>query len=103
MKKLSLMALGLALALTAIPMTADTSRIKSACLQSDRLGATSSRCSCIQKVANKSLTRSDRRLASKFFSDPHKAQEIRQSDRRSHEEFWKRYRAFGDAAQATCS
>ena len=31
------------------------------------------------------------------------AQEIRQSDNSGHEVFWKRYSAFGDAAESYCS
>jgi hypothetical protein len=42
-------------------------------------------------------------LAATFFSDPHRSQEIRQSDRSSHEVFWKRYKKFGARAQQMCS
>ena len=76
--------------------------INRACLKSDRSAATPTLCRCIQKVANATLSRSERRKASKFFRDPHMAQEVRQSDRRGDEEFWKRYRAFGERAQTTC-
>lgn len=96
-----LLCAGLAAFALPAPM-AEAGKISRACMQSDRPGATRQVCNCIQKVANRSLSQSDRRLASKFFSDPHMAQEIRQSDRHSHEVFWQKYRAFGEAAQASC-
>ncbi|MEM9550890.1 MAG: hypothetical protein AAGA05_06930 [Pseudomonadota bacterium] len=98
----SLLAFGTAApVLTAPP--AEAGVIRKACLQSGRPAATHSACTCIQRVANRSLSRKERRIAAKFFSEPHRAQEIRQSDRRSHELFWKRYKAFGASAQQTCS
>ncbi len=45
----------------------------------------------------------DQRLAARFFRDPNMAQQVRQSDRRSDESFWLRYRAFGSAAESYCS
>lgn len=76
--------------------------IDHACRQAARPGATAKLCTCIQKVANKSLTRSERYKVSKWFLDPHKAQQTRQSDRRSDEELWKRYKRFGQRARQTC-
>ncbi|MEL7177137.1 MAG: hypothetical protein AAGK28_11520 [Pseudomonadota bacterium] len=76
--------------------------ITRACLQSDRKAANRSLCNCIQKAANTHLSRGDQRLAATFFKNPHIAQEIRQSDRRSHETFWKKYRAFGSTAETYC-
>jgi len=95
-----------ALAITSVPMaptTADAGIITRACLKADRKAASRRLCGCIQSAANKTLTKSDQRLASKFFKDPHKAQEIRQSDRASHEVFWKKYKKFGSTAEAYCS
>lgn len=77
--------------------------IEKACLKSPRDAASSSLCGCIQDAADLVLSSKDQSLAAKFFSDPHKAQEIRQSDRRSHETFWERYKAFGETAEAYCS
>lgn len=77
--------------------------IERACLGSDRKAANRALCGCIQQVADLTLDRRDQRLAAKFFKDPHKAQEIRQSDKSSHEVFWKKYRQFGDTAKAYCS
>jgi hypothetical protein len=42
-------------------------------------------------------------MAAKFFSDPHRAQEVRQSSNIRHEEFWTRYKEFGATAAAACS
>lgn len=74
-----------------------------ACMKSDRNGVSRSMCRCIQKVANKNLSRSDQKLAATFIKEPHKAQEVRQSDRRSHEIFWKRYKSFGSVASKNCN
>jgi hypothetical protein len=76
--------------------------IRKACLQSGRPAATSAMCSCIQSVADQFFEARDQRLAASFFKDPHKAQEIRQSDRRNHEIFWTRYKEFGAAAATVC-
>lgn len=77
--------------------------IRKACLKAGRAGATRVMCSCIQDVADTRLKRKDQKLAAKFFKDPHKAQEIRQSDNNTHEAFWQRYKAFGLAAEETCA
>jgi hypothetical protein len=84
------------------PVQAANGIIERACRSSGRSAATPQMCRCIESVARDSLTRSDRKKAAKFFRDPHMAQEVRQSDRRSDERFWKRYRAFGERAQMTC-
>jgi len=89
--------------LTSVAPPVEAGVITRACIQSNRAGATPQMCSCIQRVADASLNRSEQRLASKFFKDPHMAQEVRQSDRRSDEAFWHRYRQFGARAEAMCS
>jgi hypothetical protein len=76
--------------------------IETACLRSDRGGVTRSLCNCIQRVADATLNRGDQRLASGFFADPHRAQEVRQSDRQSDAAFWQRYKAFGATAENYC-
>lgn len=75
--------------------------VERACLSSGR-AANRAVCGCIQDVANLTLTGSDQKMASSFFKDPQKAQDVRQSDRRSHEEFWLRYKQFGAFAQQLC-
>lgn len=77
--------------------------LERACLGSSRQAANRAVCGCIQQAANLTLSGSDQRLASDFFKNPDKAQQIRQSDRRAHEAFWQRYKQFGATAQAYCS
>ncbi|MGH1355759.1 MAG: hypothetical protein ACRBBS_11845 [Thalassovita sp.] len=76
--------------------------IERACIAAGRQSASGRLCDCIQNVADQTLTRSDQRMAAKFFQDPHKAQEIRQSDNTQHEAFWLRYKDFGISAAALC-
>ncbi len=76
--------------------------IERACMKSDRAAGNRAICGCIQDAANLTLTNRDQRLAATFFADPHRAQEIRQSDRRQHESFWQRYKNFGQTAEAYC-
>ncbi len=76
--------------------------ISSACLKAGRKSANRNLCGCIQGVANRDLSSADQRLAATFFRDPHRAQVIRQSDRASHEVFWKKYKAFAARAEGTC-
>ncbi len=86
--------------LTASGVQAGT--IERACVNSQR-STSPAVCSCIQQVADMKLSRSDQRLAAKFFKDPHLAQETRQSDNRSKEKFWLRYKEWGQTAAQTCS
>jgi hypothetical protein len=81
---------------------AEAGRIERACKASDRKAVTGALCACVQKAANAKLTRSDRRLAAKFFKDPDLAQATRQSDDPRKERFWKRYKAFSVHAAKTC-
>ncbi|AZV79160.1 hypothetical protein EBB79_15600 [Parasedimentitalea marina] len=87
----------------AAPLPAQAGLIERACRQADRTAASRSMCSCIQQVANTSLSRSERKTVAKWFDDPHQAQVVRQSSRSSDEQLWRRYKAFGDRAARTCS
>lgn len=102
MKRIVVTALSVAVLWQVQPAPADAGVLDRACMTSGRKAANSQLCKCIQFVADQALTRSDQRLAATFFRDPHKAQVIRQSDRRSHEEFWQRYKAFGAKAESMC-
>lgn len=102
MKHLLLGAFCAAVIGTLPPQPAQAGLIASACVRSDREAASWRMCSCLQHVANQSLSWSDQRLAARFFRDPHMAQEVRQSSSRSHEIFWKRYKAFGETAEVMC-
>ncbi|MFW8594590.1 hypothetical protein [Cribrihabitans neustonicus] len=84
------------------PGSAGAGVIENACRQSDR-GASPALCGCIQKIASHKLTRAEQRKVSKWFRDPHQAQVVRQSSRRSDERLWQRYKAFGDTAARACS
>lgn len=82
---------------------AQAGEIERACLGSNRAGANRALCGCIQQVADLTLDRRDQKMAAKFFRDPHKSQEVRQSDRRSDATFWARYKRFGATAENYCS
>jgi len=97
MKSLAIAAL---LAAMSTPVVAGP--IESACLKSDRPGVSRGLCGCIQQAADLTLTNGDQRRAVRFFKDPHQAQIVRQSDRRSDEAFWQRYKRFGTTAAAYC-
>lgn len=76
--------------------------IQRACLASDRKARSSELCGCIQAVADQTLSPADQRLAVGFYADPHRAQEIRQSDRAGHESFWRNYTDYAERAEQTC-
>ncbi len=92
-----------AASLATVAPIADAAQIKRACLASDREAATRARCSCIQRVANQALTRSDQKTVAKWFTDPHKAQELKMSKTARDDALWDRYQNFGQMAQAICS
>jgi len=92
-----------AASLTAVAQVADAAQIKRACLASDRSAATRDRCSCIQRVADQALTRSDQQTVAKWFTDPHQAQELKMSQTARDDALWDRYQNFGQMAQAICS
>lgn len=91
------------LAATLLPVAAAEARtIERACNASDRPGATAPLCRCVQQVADNHLTRSDQRQAARFFRDPDRAQQVRMSRDERDRAFWQRYRAFAQAAEASC-
>ncbi len=105
MKSLSTLLLCAAMALpaaTAFTTPAEAKVLERACKQSDR-GASAALCSCIQRVADFELTRSEQRKGAKFFKEPQLAQDTRQSDRADNEVFWKKWKKFGASAAASCS
>lgn len=95
-----LLAVGLTVLSTSL---AQAAVIEKACKQSDRQAANSRLCGCIQDVADLTLSRGEQRVAASFFADPDKAQAVRQSDRRSDEQFWQKYVNFGSTAEAYCT
>ena len=74
-----------------------------ACIAGGRVAANRALCSCVQQVANQTLSGADQRRAAGFFADPEVAQQVRQSDRAGDAAFWTRYRAFADQAAASCA
>ncbi len=79
--------------------TGDVSR---ACMSAGRTAASPQLCSCVQQVANQSLSGREQARAATFFADPQRAQDTRQSDNPNDEAFWRRYRAFTDRAATVC-
>jgi hypothetical protein len=86
--------------LAAPPARADA--IEGACLAVGRAAEQPALCNCIQRVADLMLSGADQRRAARFFADPHRAQEVRQSSRADDAAFWLRYIAFGEQAEALC-
>ena len=77
--------------------------IETACLASPRANGDRALCGCIQQAADRTLHRSEQRRAAKFFKDPDQAQQVRMSKSDSDNEFWARYRNFGEMAEAFCT
>ncbi|WP_171100246.1 hypothetical protein [Ruegeria sp. HKCCD7255] len=92
-----------AVSLVSVAPVVNAAQIKQACLASDREAATRDRCSCIQRVADQALTRSDQKKVSKWFEDPHQAQQLKMSQTARDDALWDRYQNFGQMAQAICS
>lgn len=90
------------LALMMMASVASAGPIESACLKSKRQAANRSLCSCIQQVADVTLKGSDQRLAASFFKDPDRAQKVRMSQSQRDDEFWQRYKNFGQQAAQSC-
>ncbi|APX90263.1 hypothetical protein BV394_11450 [Brevirhabdus pacifica] len=86
-----------------VALPADAGPIERACLSGGRKSANRALCGCIQRVADSTLSWSEQRRAAKFFSDPHKAQETRQSSNRKDEQFWRTYKSFGRTAESYCT
>lgn len=76
--------------------------IADGCMASGRSSANPALCSCVQGVANRTLSAADRSRASGFFTNPDAAQQTRTRDDSASEAFWLRYRAFADAARSEC-
>lgn len=102
MKKSLVLAAMAAVLVPAFSGAASAGPIENACMRSDR-GGNRALCGCIQQVADMTLRGGDQRRAAKFFKDPDSAQEVRMSKSDSDNEFWARYKAFGEAAEAYCA
>ena len=85
------------------PLPASANPIERACLQSNRPAANRSLCTCIGQAAQRTLTGSQMREGARFFTDPQRAQDVRTSNSRRHEDMWRAWRNFGQTAEAMCS
>lgn len=86
----------------AIASGASAGAIDSACQTSGRANDPGI-CSCIQQVADMTLSNRDQRRAASLFRDPEKAQDVRMSDRKSDADFWDRYKNFASTAEGFCN
>ncbi|MBY4893228.1 hypothetical protein A8B78_04830 [Jannaschia sp. EhC01] len=91
----------LAAAFLAVPSTAEANPIQRACMASDRY-TSRSLCSCIGEAADATLSRSQMREGARWFDDPQRAQDTRQSDRERDEEMWQAWRTFSSLAEQRC-
>ena len=89
-------------AAAAMPVPAAANPVERACLQSARAAVSPGLCACIGSAADLTLSRGQMRAGARFFDDPQRAQEVRQSDRRRHEDLWRAWRNFGETAEAMC-
>ncbi|PUB10733.1 arginine transporter [Yoonia sediminilitoris] len=76
--------------------------VSDACLAVNRKAATPALCSCVQQVANNTLSKRDQSRAASFFFEPQLAQDTRQSDNSRDEAFWQRYKRFSTTAASQC-
>lgn len=77
--------------------------IADACIASPRAKGDRALCTCIQQAADRTLSRAEQRRAAKFFRNPDEAQKVRMSRTDNDNEFWARYRNFGEMAEAFCA
>ena len=80
-----------------------TGPIYTACQNAGRKQASRQRCGCVQAVANRSLNADDQRRGAAFFSDPQKAQNVRQSSSNRDERFWTKWKAYSGQAERLCT
>ena len=87
---------------TSLATSSASGPISRACLMSDRKARSRQLCGCIQAVADMSLSSRDQSLAASFYTNPQKAQDVRQSDNPMNERFWKKYREYADTSEQIC-
>ncbi|MEJ6393972.1 hypothetical protein V8J82_11935 [Gymnodinialimonas sp. 2305UL16-5] len=85
-----------------LPTMASANAIERACNASDG-GSSRALCSCIGGVADATLSRGQIREGARWFDDPQRAQDVRQSDRRRDEEMWQAWRQFSTLAEQRCT
>lgn len=77
--------------------------IDNACVRSDRGARNPGLCSCVQQVADMSLSNADQRRAAGFFRNPDQAQLVRMDKSAAANAFWARYKNFAAMAEAYCA
>lgn len=92
-----------AAALIVAATAAHAAPIGDACMSSPRAKGDRALCTCIQEAADRTLSRAEQRRAARFFKNPDEAQNVRMSKSDRDNEFWDRYRAFGEMAEAFCA
>lgn len=92
----------LAAVFLAVPATANANPIERACMSSDRNGSRAL-CSCIGVAADATLNRNQMREGARWFDDPQRAQDVRQSDRATDEQMWAAWRTFSTLAEQRCN
>lgn len=97
-----LLAAAAAASFAVVPGAASAGPIERACMASDR-GGNRSLCGCIQQAADMTLSGGEQRRAAKFFNDPEAAHSTWVSQSKSDDDFWDRYKSFGQTAQAYCA
>ena len=100
--RVDLSGLGLATE-AAAPLPFARGPIQKACQAEGRRAASRARCGCVQAVADSHLSGADQRRGARYFKNPAKLQEVRQSDNPANERFWTAWKAYGQAAEAICS
>lgn len=73
-----------------------------ACMEGGRQAANPALCSCVQRVADQTLSGAEQRRGARFFSDPQRAQDMRQAGDPASSEAWRRWRAFANRATEVC-
>ncbi|EBA05460.1 hypothetical protein RB2150_15261 [Rhodobacteraceae bacterium HTCC2150] len=98
---MKIMQIALLATLVLTPQLSSAKAIKKDCLKAGR--GTLSQCSCIQSVANRTLSNSQQRKGATFFKDPQKAQDTRQSSRSADNKMWDAWKKFGNVAAEQCN
>jgi hypothetical protein len=83
-------ALILGASIAALATAALAGPVDGACRRSGK-GAPAPLCTCIQNVADMTLSMSDQKLAARLVLDPEKAEDIRLSKSARNKAFWSRY------------
>lgn len=99
---MNLMYPALAAAFLCIPAMASANPIERACLSAER-SSSRALCSCIGVAADATLSRSQMREGARWFDDPQRAQDVRQSSRASDEAMWQAWRTFSTLAEQRCT